>query len=62
VPTSSHSFRFIKELQDIRDDQHSRWSALAAGTLQEHERLETAKALMNRLGIDATTRESEHMS
>ncbi|KAF5835577.1 hypothetical protein DUNSADRAFT_7179 [Dunaliella salina] len=46
--------RFIRDLQSIRDSQHSRWSALAAETLQESQRLEMAKALMSRLGLDAT--------
>lgn len=53
--------RYIKDLQALRDSQHSRWSELAANTLQEHQRLEMAKSLMSRLGIDATARgPSEH--
>lgn len=51
--------RFIKELHAVRDDQHQRWHQLAADTLSEAKRLQTAKELMSRLGMAAIMAGSE---
>lgn len=43
----------------MRGMQHNRWLALAAETLQESERLGTARALVGRLGLHATQAPAE---
>lgn len=51
---SFRMLRLLKRMQDYRVEQHSKLSALSFETQEEQQRLNKAKDLMSRLGIDAT--------